>query len=564
MTKIQTRGCILIEKVRRIIASRTRRVGPILLASLAVTCVTFSQSYAAVVIFDGFGDGDRNNDGTAFESSVDVPDTTDPNDPAHDGFYEAIDGGGSPAVFDPNTYVMAPTVADDVSDTGIRWTSTGGITSGGTPSARPWIIDDTAGVLPETVGNQGFYNAISNETQHIPALDSGLALGFESAGRTRSISGFFETDLDYTNGKQGTIQLGPNVGDEVKVSFDFRVWMSAPNFNSNANNHVPTYGQVRFGVHLDADDQLGETNIAAGPPDPNGGPLPVPVDWGVDDGWFRGDRPFADASGDPGWFVRMPLVDKDTPFDEIFGPYPDGQGARIVEETNPNGGDQFLAGSGTCCGGDTQFVARPSDDPNNPDFVNLNTLKRYNLSFSLMRFDETGGTLDPNMGGSLDPNDPGDNIVATLTVKDLDSLEEWTLSGFNTLVQDPNEPTDPDLGFDSDAWDYFSLDVAGASQGDDYDFVIDNFMVEVFGSNVQDSADFDGNGIVDGLDFLKWQRGETPENGSSAELALWEAQYGQTVPLSAVAAAVPEPSGILLMMLGLFGLQLGPSFSRKF
>jgi len=569
MTTFQAMGCVLVKRLRWLAISSMRRAALVLMASLTVIIFASQCSHAVVAISDGFGDGDRNNDGIAFEESVDVPDTTDPNDAAHDGFYEAISGGGSPAVFDPNTFVQAATVADNINDKGIRWTGTGGITSSGDVSARPRIIDDTAGALPETVGNQGFFNAISGETQNIPALDSGLALGFESAGRTRSISGFFETDLDYDNGKQSTITLGPNVDDEVKVSFDFRVWMSAPNFNSNANNHAPSYGTLRFGIHEDADDELGDTNIAAGPPsDPNDiNSAPIPVDWGEEDGWFRGDRPFADASGDPGWFVRMPLVDKDTPFDELFGPFPDGQAGRIIEETNPNETDLFLAGAGTNNGGDTQTVAVASQDPNNPNFVNLSTLKRYNLSLSLKRFDEAGGVLDPNMGGSLDPNDPGDNIVATLTVKDLDSLDEWSISGFNTLIQDPNEPTDPDLGFDSEAWDYFSMDVAGTSAGEDFDFLIDNFMVEVFGSNegdyVNDSADFDGNGIVDGLDFLRWQRGETPENGSSAELALWEDQYGQSVPLSAAVAAVPEPSSLLLMLLGLFGLKLSPSFSRK-
>jgi hypothetical protein len=56
-------------------------------------------------------------------------------------------------------------------------------------------------------------------------------------------------------------------------------------------------------------------------------------------------------------------------------------------------------------------------------------------------------------------------------------------------------------------------------------------------------ADFDDDGDIDGADFLKWQRGETPEMGSAEELALWEAQYGTTVPpLSASSATVPEPT----------------------
>lgn len=563
MTRIQDVGYFPVNTTKWMLESSSNRVGLVLLAAIALVLVAAPNSHAVVAVFDGFGDGDRNNDGTAFEEGVDVYDSTDPNAPGQDGFYEPVlmTGGVSSSVFDPNTLVAVPSVVENASDTGIRWTGTGGRTSSGDISARPRIVNDAAGFLPETVGNQGFFNAISSETQHIPALDSGLALGFESAGRTRSISGFFEEDLNYDNGKQGTIELGPNVGDQVKVSFDFRVWMSASNFNGNANNHVPTYGTVRFGVHYDADDQLGDENLFAGPADPNGAAFTA-VDWGEEDGWFRGELSGPDVSGDPGYFVRMPLVDKDTPFDELFGPFSGGQGGRIVEETNPNSGDLFMAGNGVNNGGDTQTVAIPSQDPNNTNFVNLDTLSRYNLSLTFERFDETGGSLDPNVAG--------DNIRVTLTVKDLDTLVETSLTGFDTLFDPNGVPFDPnhnEAGFDSDAWDYFSIDVAGASAGDDMDYILDNFMVEVFGSNESDyfdpSADFDGDGVVSGLDFLIYQQnigltgqvnnsnGDANGDGvvNAADLAIYEAQYG-TSPLSASVAAVPEPASILMFGLG--------------
>ncbi len=57
-------------------------------------------------------------------------------------------------------------------------------------------------------------------------------------------------------------------------------------------------------------------------------------------------------------------------------------------------------------------------------------------------------------------------------------------------------------------------------------------------------GDFDGNGVVDGNDFLKWQR----EDGSAASLALWEANYGATALVAAV-GSVPEPSSVVLAML---------------
>ncbi len=63
-------------------------------------------------------------------------------------------------------------------------------------------------------------------------------------------------------------------------------------------------------------------------------------------------------------------------------------------------------------------------------------------------------------------------------------------------------------------------------------------------------GDFDGDGDVDGADFLKWQRGESP-NGvpgvsvSAADLAEWQGAYGN---LTAAVGAVPEPTSVLLLV----------------
>ena len=60
------------------------------------------------------------------------------------------------------------------------------------------------------------------------------------------------------------------------------------------------------------------------------------------------------------------------------------------------------------------------------------------------------------------------------------------------------------------------------------------------------NGDFDGNGVVDGDDFVLWQRGGSPNPLSQADLAIWEANYG-TTPLSAAVAAVPEPASWALV-----------------
>lgn len=62
------------------------------------------------------------------------------------------------------------------------------------------------------------------------------------------------------------------------------------------------------------------------------------------------------------------------------------------------------------------------------------------------------------------------------------------------------------------------------------------------------SADFDGDGDVDGADFIKWQRGGSPNPLSSSDLSLWKQQFGSSAALGA-GAAVPEPTSLVLATL---------------
>jgi hypothetical protein len=64
------------------------------------------------------------------------------------------------------------------------------------------------------------------------------------------------------------------------------------------------------------------------------------------------------------------------------------------------------------------------------------------------------------------------------------------------------------------------------------------------------SGDFDGDGDVDGNDFLVWQRGGSPNPLSAGDLALWQSQFGTSF-LGAI-RSVPEPSaGLLMAALGI-------------
>lgn len=67
-------------------------------------------------------------------------------------------------------------------------------------------------------------------------------------------------------------------------------------------------------------------------------------------------------------------------------------------------------------------------------------------------------------------------------------------------------------------------------------------------------GDFNADNAVDGADLLVWQRGDAPTTGSPAELALWQAHFGEGASVGAL-AAVPEPATASLFAAAVVGLQ---------
>ncbi|HEX6963007.1 MAG TPA: glycosyl hydrolase [Lacipirellula sp.] len=67
------------------------------------------------------------------------------------------------------------------------------------------------------------------------------------------------------------------------------------------------------------------------------------------------------------------------------------------------------------------------------------------------------------------------------------------------------------------------------------------------------AGDFNSDGNVDGADFLAWQRGDTPDAGSAAELADWRSNFGSRRS-TVEATVVPEPAALLLAIAWLPGL----------
>lgn len=122
--------------------------------------------------------------------------------------------------------------------------------------------------------------------------------------------------------------------------------------------------------------------------------------------------------------------------------------------------------------------------------------------------------------------------------------------------------------------DFASTDMGGS-------LWFDNALVEVFAdqasvtpntnpnpalSEVSEDADFNGDGNVDGQDFLIWQRGfgvgteqfEGDANFSGTvdgdDLAIWQNAYGDSEAIASSLSVVPEPTAGMLVLLGLLCL----------
>lgn len=129
-------------------------------------------------------------------------------------------------------------------------------------------------------------------------------------------------------------------------------------------------------------------------------------------------------------------------------------------------------------------------------------------------------------------------------------------SSLDAYVDDELVASDFTLAHGDYAIEYVQLNPGGPELDD---LQKDRFRLLKIGQSVPpapDNADFDGNGLVDGKDFLIWQRnfgtvGTTSRGDANADFLInredldsWAAQYGMHNAL----AAVPEPTSLILAM----------------
>ncbi|WP_428306547.1 dockerin type I domain-containing protein [Lacipirellula sp.] len=168
--------------------------------------------------------------------------------------------------------------------------------------------------------------------------------------------------------------------------------------------------------------------------------------------------------------------------------------------------------------------------------------------------DPTEVTANTGSGATLS----GDGIALEL------NLSAFTSSGILKLID--NQTAEAVTGFFENGSSLDLFEEGALITGTGYAGTVNisyiggdgNDVVLNLVGSIVNNADFNGDGKVDGADFLSWQRGFGVNSGATlaqgdangdgavnaADLTIWKGQFG--VPAQIAAAAVPEPHSIAL------------------
>ena len=270
---------------------------------------------------------------------------------------------------------------------------------------------------------------------------------------------------------------------------------------------------------------------------------------------------------------------------------------RIVVQVDEATGARVGVGDFALAGFFRQFEANPGFASEFEDGLGINPSDQiaYNVLNDLLFWDGTGfAAPDPSAQIIIENNGSAPTVVtstsglqsgsfdpSTNLVGEADNNGEFH-SHVNYYLEPNNAPDSPPLP-DLGAYGLLlslSTDAAGISDSDPF-LIVFNFGLDltVFDEAVEDFAsllstplpgDYDRSGLVDGADFLLWQRqlgdsvgphgsgadGNSDGSVGMADLVLWQDQYGTNSTLSAGSTiSVPETASVnILLFMLLWGL----------
>jgi hypothetical protein len=393
------------------------------------------------------------------------------------------------------------TAATDPSDVGIVWSGTRSFdTTQNLSKSKLRIFNDNVPIGSE-------------DSSQI--FNHGLALGVESRGGGSSFMGRFGQ----------SITLGTATNDKVVISLNFRSWAE-----SNAPTTAPQINEIRWGVYQDTDHELGQTaavgsGLVSAPPG-------ATVMWGRDDGNWFANQP--GAEGDKGIYVSNEFGSNlAAPTNARIKWEYNVAGINGTSPTGSNSNGRILEGGGVTdiagTGGDTATIASPTT--NGPGGIfNDTALAPHLLSMTITRL--ANGLA--NVAYSIDGN-----VVLSDDIKSTDT-------GYNVLQPIP-----------------FSYDYVAFRNTADYDYAIDDFKVEVLGSNAGVPGDYNNDGTVNAADYVLWRKGTGPLANevadvgtiSAADYTEWRARFGNPSAgsgASLAGGAVPEPATVWMLLMGAF------------
>lgn len=309
------------------------------------------------------------------------------------------------------------------------------------------------------------------------------------------------------------------------------------------------------------DDEFDDRNVATN-------------DSGVGTGFFTG------TSAEGSTFVESGTLET------VLAMIPNGSGSTITGISSKDTFDFFNADGATLTWDVHHYAASPGSyrafvgvgDTQNNIAGTLGSPFLTNEAYVWVQLN----TVDPAFGGTQgallvdkagvpgEPNPP--TVLANWEWNSFDGISPMTITmnldetGYDIDFSDGTTSvtgTWPENQFSASDWSGGARAIASTQAEPGGQLVFDRLQVEENEPGSGDeNADFDGDGDVDGADFLTWQRGvgvgmdlstgDANDSGTvdGTDLEIWESQFGPAA--LAAGTAIPEPASVLLSLLAVF------------